>query len=208
MHRECRERFPRHRQRKPVVSDPDMHHGTRVTHVQWCMSESLTRGGRKKRFRHSRRMRNPQFYVTGKRPMLILFGLSLWRVLSRTNSCICEGTSRLLGAVIVSIFGFSNYKEHIYICVSVDHKMGHVFTQSRWLLHWVSNPHGHQTWFIYHVNIPMHISFRSADIENGLPRFLLMYGEHPVSDPISGFTTKFLQTVLDYTRLNIWSPFY
>ena len=29
--------------RKPLVSDPDMHHGTCVTHVPWCMSGSLTR---------------------------------------------------------------------------------------------------------------------------------------------------------------------
>ena len=40
--------FPRHRlQRKPVISDPNMHHGTCVTHVPWCMSGSLTRGGGK-----------------------------------------------------------------------------------------------------------------------------------------------------------------
>ena len=47
MHRECRERFPRHRlQRKPLVSDPGMHHSTCVTHVPWCMSGLLTgRGG-------------------------------------------------------------------------------------------------------------------------------------------------------------------
>ena len=38
--------FPRHRlQRKPLVSDPDIHHGTCVTHVPWCMSGSLTCGG-------------------------------------------------------------------------------------------------------------------------------------------------------------------
>ena len=38
--------FPRHRlQRKPLVSDPGMHHGTCITHVPWCMSGSLTRGG-------------------------------------------------------------------------------------------------------------------------------------------------------------------
>ena len=41
-----RELFPRHRsQRKPLVNDPDMHHGTCVTHVPWCMSGWLTRGG-------------------------------------------------------------------------------------------------------------------------------------------------------------------
>ena len=38
--------FPRRRlQRKPLVSDPGMHHGTCVTQVPWCMSGSLTRGG-------------------------------------------------------------------------------------------------------------------------------------------------------------------
>ena len=40
------ERFPRHRlQRKPLVSDLNMHHGTCVAHVPWCISGSLTRGG-------------------------------------------------------------------------------------------------------------------------------------------------------------------
>ena len=68
--RECRERFPCHQiQRKPLGSNSGMHHGTCVTHVPWCMSGSLTCGARGKRSRHSRRMRNPQFYVSGKRPM-------------------------------------------------------------------------------------------------------------------------------------------
>ena len=54
------------------VSDPDMHHGTCVMHVQWCMPGSLTSGflwsrWRGKRSRHSRRMCNPQFYVSSKR---------------------------------------------------------------------------------------------------------------------------------------------
>ena len=38
--------FPTHRlQRKQLVSDPGMHHGTCVMHVPWCMSGSLTSGG-------------------------------------------------------------------------------------------------------------------------------------------------------------------
>ena len=38
--------FPHRRfRRKPLVSDPSMHHGTCVTHVPWCMSGSLTCGG-------------------------------------------------------------------------------------------------------------------------------------------------------------------
>ena len=46
MHRECRERFYRHRlQRKPLVRDHGLHHGTCVMHVPWCMSGSLIRGG-------------------------------------------------------------------------------------------------------------------------------------------------------------------
>ena len=70
MRRECRERFPRHRiQRKLLVSDPGMHHGTCVTHVPWCMSGSLNCGSDGKRSQDSRRMRNSQFYVSGKRPM-------------------------------------------------------------------------------------------------------------------------------------------
>ena len=37
--------FSRHRfQRKPLVSDPGMHHGTCVAHVPLCMSGSLTSG--------------------------------------------------------------------------------------------------------------------------------------------------------------------
>ena len=52
----------------PRVSDPD------VTRVPRCMLGSLTSGflwsrWRGKRSRHSRRMRNPQFYVSGKRPI-------------------------------------------------------------------------------------------------------------------------------------------
>ena len=46
MRQECRERFPHHRlPSKSIVSDPGMHHDTCVTHVPWCMSGSLTRGG-------------------------------------------------------------------------------------------------------------------------------------------------------------------
>ena len=65
---ECRERFSRYRlERKPLVSDPGMHHGTCVTHVPWCMSGSLTWWGQ--RSRHSMRMRNPRSCISGKRPI-------------------------------------------------------------------------------------------------------------------------------------------
>ena len=52
-----------------------MHHGTCVTNVPWCTPRSFTSCflwnlWRGKRSRHSRRMRNPQLYVSGKRPIL------------------------------------------------------------------------------------------------------------------------------------------
>ena len=63
MRRECRERFPRHR----LVSDPGMHH---VRYARAVMHVGIANPGRRgKRSRHSRRMRDPQCYVSGKRPM-------------------------------------------------------------------------------------------------------------------------------------------
>ena len=65
----------------PRLSDPDMHH---VTHVPWCMPGSLNgflwSRWRGKRPRHSQRMRNLQFYVSGKRPMSLINGSKLnWK---------------------------------------------------------------------------------------------------------------------------------
>ena len=61
----------------PRVSDPDMHQGTCVMHVPWCMPGSLTRDlfwsrWRGKSSRYSRRIRNPHFYVSGERPIATL----------------------------------------------------------------------------------------------------------------------------------------
>ena len=61
----------------PRDSDPDIQYGTCLTHVPWCMpgpltSDFLWKRWRGKRSRHSRRMRNPQFFVSGKRPIACL----------------------------------------------------------------------------------------------------------------------------------------
>ena len=46
MRRECRKRISLHRlRRKPLVSNPGMHHRTCVTHVPWCLSGLPTGGG-------------------------------------------------------------------------------------------------------------------------------------------------------------------
>ena len=73
-------------------SDPSMHHGTCVTHVPWCMPGSLTGDfhwsrWRGKRSRHSRRMRNPQFCVSGKRPIA---RVQISRVWDRFHKADCE----------------------------------------------------------------------------------------------------------------------
>ena len=70
-HRECRERFPHHH----WLTIPVCTMARAVTHMPGCMPGSLTHGflwrrWRGKRSRHSRRMRNPQFYISGKRPIL------------------------------------------------------------------------------------------------------------------------------------------
>ena len=63
--------FPRRRfQRKLLVSDPGMHHGTCVTHVPWCMSGSLTCGDGKT-FPAFPAHAHPRFCVSDKRPMQV-----------------------------------------------------------------------------------------------------------------------------------------
>ena len=80
----------------PRVNDPDMHHGSCVTHVPWCMPGSPASGFlwsrmREKRSRHSPRMRNPKFNVSGKRPIdsyKIKFSINLFP-LRVTDCAIC-----------------------------------------------------------------------------------------------------------------------
>ena len=69
MRRECRERFPRHR----GLAMTNMHHGTRVTHMPWCMPGSLTSGflwslWREKCSRHFRRMCTHNFTYLVRAP--------------------------------------------------------------------------------------------------------------------------------------------
>ena len=50
-------------------NDTGMHHGMCVTHLPWCLSGSLTRGGGENVPGIPPRMHNPLFYVSGKRSM-------------------------------------------------------------------------------------------------------------------------------------------
>ena len=81
--------FPHHRcQRKPLVNDSTMHHARVVVHV-WIGNPPW----RGKSTRHSRRMRNPPFHVSGKRPKRWFGFLTVvWTTLDTfvNNSCTWE----------------------------------------------------------------------------------------------------------------------
>ena len=81
--------------RSPLVSDPDMHHGTCMTHVPWCMSGSLTRDGGEN-VPGSRRMRKPQFYVYGKRPMGKVVSLTTLLSIRWCQTVCCDGCGVVL----------------------------------------------------------------------------------------------------------------
>ena len=89
MRRERRERFPHRRlQRESLVSDPGyasrhVRDAPAVMHVG--TANSRLRG---KRSRHYRRMRNPQFYVSGKKPMIIRANRHAYSSETRNEACI------------------------------------------------------------------------------------------------------------------------
>ena len=130
MRRECRERFsPPQR-----VSDPDMHHGTCVMHVPWCMPETLTCGflwsrWRGKRFRHSRCVRNPQ-PVKGKALVTICFPLFDKFILAHTPAWLlvylisarkdCVGLPNLIPLSLILRCSVSTTKASFRANVSVD----------------------------------------------------------------------------------------
>ena len=115
----------------PRVSDPDMHHGTCMTHVPWWMPVSLTNGFLRSRWRgkrslHSRRMRNPQFYVSGKRPIQChskLLGISLWELSHRVemgHKCSIKVGQQWFTLLIATCSEPSDYPSQCYFMVNWD----------------------------------------------------------------------------------------
>ena len=105
----------------PRVNDPDMHHGTCVTHVPRCMSGSLTSGfhwgrWRGKRSRHSRCMRKPQFNVSGKRPVLMLYGVIVCMVASGSSDQWGIGHDNKLSQGIITAASVRLHIELLYGC--------------------------------------------------------------------------------------------
>ena len=81
MHRECRERFPRHR----IQSKPSRYASRHVRDARAVMHVGIAQlRWREKRTRQSRCLRNPQFYVSGKWPIVRV------SVCVRVHSIICS----------------------------------------------------------------------------------------------------------------------
>ena len=138
MRRECWEHSPRHRGLAIPTSIKD----TCLTHVPWCMQWSLTSGflwsqWRGKRSRHSRRMGNPQFYASRKRPMADAFASGFWEMrpcahkigddksaLVQAMTCCCHrivrlrGTSRHFGKRWLIRYKISPGHFHVYMWMS------------------------------------------------------------------------------------------
>ena len=70
MRRECRKRFPRHRIKKKNSCLRSRHASRHVRHARAVMQVGVANLRWRGKFsQHSRRMRNLQFYVSGKRPI-------------------------------------------------------------------------------------------------------------------------------------------
>ena len=92
MRRECRERFPRHRRWAiPTCITARASRTCRDACRDRQLAVSFEIGGGGKRSRHSRRMRNLQFYVSGKRPIklshVIIFFIIIYM-------CMCLSINR------------------------------------------------------------------------------------------------------------------
>ena len=86
---------------------PDMHHGTCVKQLPWCMLGSLTSGflwswWREKLSQHSRRMRNPQFKYQVRGP---------WRM-SRLMTHLTKASVAMLNIYWDTSLGISQSHNH------------------------------------------------------------------------------------------------
>ena len=142
---ECWEGFPHHQlQRKPLFSDPGMHHGTCVTHA---IAKHAVTG---KRSRHSRRIRIPQVYVSGPWSDM---GLCAWGHKAVTWTNVASLTSCGIHPRAISL-GI-NYQDISISLINVCLKFSHFkFTADKELLASFSRYHDQiHSSFSSHQNI-------------------------------------------------------
>ena len=92
------------------IRDTDIRHGTCVSHVSWCTPGLLTgrflwSRWRGKRSRHFQRMRNPQFCVSGKRPI------------------DGEATCPFMSSLSLQTRSCNEQRTQCHSCVYIDHKI-------------------------------------------------------------------------------------
>ena len=159
----------------PWVSDPDIHHGTCVTHVPWCMPRSLTSGflwsrWRGQRSRHSRCMRklplqwrhNERDGVSNHQPWDCLLNRLFRRRSKKTSKLhvtgLCVGNSqRASNAENVSIW----WRHHVIlrICPMGDSDHWHTCDKARWTWKYIFHMNCLNAplilnWYAFHVNSP------------------------------------------------------
>ena len=132
MRRECRERFPRHRGWAiPTCITARASRTCRDACRDHEQAVSFEIGGGGKRSRHSRRMRNLQFYVSGKRPIRHFNGIL----------CICFPATVVEWVFNTSFTSrlFADILKHGIFCASHDDrskKMNKLsFGESKGLIH-------------------------------------------------------------------------
>ena len=100
---------------KETPSKWSRHASRHVRHARAVMHVGIAKPRwRRKRSRHSRRMRNPQFYVSGKRPMIKISD-DIWH---------CLPDELVHTSVYLNWFGnygFKLCKKTIYICINIYH---------------------------------------------------------------------------------------
>ena len=113
MRREYRERFPRHR----------------WSVIPTCITACAWRTWRGKRSRHSRRMHNPQFYVSGKRPIVVyLRQQASVRMHEKSQQRNCPGghTVKSKGGIQSRIYTIYFHKLFHHVSIPyTEHKVDH-----------------------------------------------------------------------------------
>ena len=131
MRLECRKRFPCHRlQRKLLVDDPGIHHGTCVTHVPWCMSGLLTRDGGVKfpNIPGACITHNFAYLVRGSYPCTARMNATVKHVDFHEGQCdvtpqikhcgltICETTKECISIICIIAYYWTRLMMYMYIC--------------------------------------------------------------------------------------------
>ena len=137
MRRECRERFPRHQlQRKLLVSNPGMHQCTCVTHVPWCMSGSLTCGGRGNVPGIPGACTTRNFTYLARGPWDVLYVFTSFIPVRSSMNCTLSSYMSSIACVYVAARPISEYTRLLYVLRSWRNRCHRAW----WLMNALGSP--------------------------------------------------------------------